>query len=188
MNNKYKYIILSIYFIFTFLFRTSLHIAPNVEFVTAFSVISSLLFINSKKAYIFPIILMILTDLIIGNTLIFLFTWTGFLIPVFLSKRILNKKLFNKNKLIDNTISSLIIAIISTFGFYLWTNLGVVIITQMYDKSLLGLLNSYINAIPFLKLQLIGNIFFVPIFVLSYNLLISKLEVLLNRIYVNNNR
>jgi len=43
----------------------------------------------------------------------------------------------------------------------------------MYSKDLNGLLNSYFNAIPFLKNQLLGNLIFVPLIFLGAGLLLK---------------
>lgn len=153
--------------------RTVFHIAPNVEFVTG-STLAAVYFIQDKKlAWIVPAIIMVVTDVIIGNSLIYLFTWSGFLVMPFvliigklkLIKRIIGK-LETTTKLIVTGTGA---GVISTFWFYLWTNFGVVVLTTMYSKNITGLIDSYINALPFLKNQLYGNIFIVPsIFLASF--------------------
>ena len=182
MKNKTNIIILSVFAIWTILFRTSFHIAPNIEFVTAFSVLSGYLLYKDSKAYIIPLIVMGISDLIIGNSIIFLFTWTGFLLPVLLSKKLFGKKIFSKDKTTNKFLTSILIGLSSTMFFFLWTNLGVVLTTQMYSKDIFGLLNSYLNALPFLKMQLLGNILFVPAFIFAGDLLAKELPILLGRL------
>jgi hypothetical protein len=51
-------------------------IAPNLEIVTAVSVLAALVF-RDKTAVLVPIASMIFSDLVIGNSSIFVFTWGG---------------------------------------------------------------------------------------------------------------
>ena len=67
--------------------------------------------------------------------------------------------------------------LISSVIFFLWTNFGVVLTTTMYTKDLSGLLASYINAIPFFRPQLVGNLLLVPLILVCTKLLLSKDEV-----------
>ncbi len=182
MKNKTNLIILAIFAIWTVLFRTVLHIAPNIEFVTAFAALSGYLFIKDSKAYIYPVILMFVTDLLIGNSIIFIFTWTGFLLPVLLSKKLLNKNHFFKNSTFDKLFGSVLIGFGSTIFFFLWTNLGVVITTSMYTKDIFGLGLSYFNALPFLKMQLIGNLLFVPAFIFAGSFLLKRFPSLATKL------
>lgn len=158
-----KYIYISIIALLAILLRTTFKIAPNIELISSLSFISGLLLYRSKLSFLPTFLVMLITDLIIGNTQIFLFTWTGFLFPIVLGS-ILNKKgRFLKGSYKEIYFNSLLISIITTLFFFIWTNLGVVIVSDMYNKNLQGLILSYINAIPFLRLQLIGNMIIMPI-------------------------
>lgn len=145
-----------------YLTRTSLRIAYNFEFITALSISAGLFFKNKKFAILVPLVSLFISDLIIGNTNIYIFTWSGFLmsaiVGIFLD-RILKSE--NNFSLVIGGIGS---GVVSTIIFFLWTNLGVVLQTTMYSKDLAGLTRSYINAIPFLQNQLIGNVILVPVF------------------------
>jgi len=160
-------ILISLFIIWGVLSRTVFHLGPNVEFVSAISISSGILLKNKKLAFAIPVIIMFISDMIIGNTNIFLFTWTGFAIPVvigfFLSKFI---KKDNEHKLTKLIGLSGLAGITSSITFFIWTNFGHWITTNMYTKDLNGLIACYINAIPFLKPQLAGNLIIVPIFVL----------------------
>lgn len=153
--------------------RTILHIAPNVEFITAIS-LSGAYFLNDKKLmWVAPFLIMLATDILIGNTLIFLFTWSAFLsMPAFLlffKINVVKKKISKLNPVIKILSLSTASGIISTFWFFIWTNFGVVVTSNMYDKSLSGLMSSYVNALPFLKNQMYGNLVIVPVvFLVSF--------------------
>lgn len=159
------------YIVLIVLTRTVIHIAPNVEFVTAASIAAGYFFYNKKLAYLVPLIGLVLTDMMIGNTMILLFTWSAYLIAP-LAGQILRKSRFKK---LDQT-SGLFTGIGFTLFFFLWTNLGVVLTTNMYTKDLPGLLFSYYSALPFLIPQLIGNVIFVPILFQLTSYLHNKLS------------
>ncbi len=168
-------------FIFTLIFttlailtRTTFHIAPNVEFLTAIG-LSSGYFIDKKSMRFLPLISsIVITDFILKNSIIFIFTWSAFLITPLLGQYLKNNS-SNFIKIITLEGS----AIISTLIFFLWTNLGVVITTNMYPKNLVGLIQSYINALPFLANQIIGNIFIVPIVFILASLINFAIENLI---------
>lgn len=162
--------------------RTFLDLGQNIEMVTAFAIVSGYFFTTKKLAYSVPLITMIISDIIIGNTSIFLFTWTGFLIAPTIGS--LLRKLVNKARDREFTfgvVGSQAFGIISTLFFFVWTNLGVWLIGDMYVKDISGLIHSYINGIPFLLNQLLGNLIIVPlVFILGYAFF--KMEILNNPI------
>jgi len=153
--------------------RTVFHLAPNLEFVTALTLAGTFFIKDLKLRFILPLLIMIVSDMIIGNTNIFLFTWSGFMIlPVI--QMILKKFSKSKNDFLSGLFLTSASGIVGTVVFYLWTNLGVVLLTNMYTNNLTGLMSSYINALPFLRIQLAGNLMLVPMvytvgyFVMNY--------------------
>jgi hypothetical protein len=151
--NIYIYIL----FILAFIERTFFDLGPNVELVTL-AMLATSIYLSRSQALKLTFILMAATDLVIGNTNIFLFTWTGFLIPIFAISKL---KKYNP----------LFLGISSNLFFYIWTNLGVWLLDSwgMYSKDLPGLIHCYINGLPFLKNQLCSTLLFVPLgfFILS---------------------
>ena len=95
-------------------------IAPNFEIVTAVSVLAALI-IGLRAALIVPITTMITSDLIIGNSSIFVYTWSAFAI-IGVSALVL-RKLNNKPKM--QILSSIGFAGASSFLFFIVTNFGV---------------------------------------------------------------
>jgi hypothetical protein len=155
--------------------RTIFHLGPNVEFITAISIVAGLIIKNKKIAFIIPVLIMFLSDLVIGNTKIFIFTWSGFVIPVLLGAFIAGKlKIWQGKKIMKLAVFSEVAAVSSSLFFFIWTNFGHWLITNMYTKDLNGLISSYINAIPFLKPQLAGNLIIVPIFVLTAYFILNR--------------
>lgn len=155
--------------------RTIFHIAPNIEFVTASAFAAGYLFHNKRYSFFVPLAIMLVSDMLIGNTIIFLFTWTAFLATPILGY-LSNKVGKNLNIISNAEIGGLV----STGIFFLWTNFGVVLTTSMYAKNIAGLSQSYINALPFLRNQLLGNILLVPLVLVGAKYLqslISKIRV-----------
>lgn len=160
--------------------RTYLHIGPNIEFVTAITLASGYFFKDKKIALLIPFGVLLVTDLFIGNTLIFVFTWSGFLFGFILAtllEKFSNKKVGLQNLLLHSQS----LGIISTFVFFLWTNFGVLVTTTMYQHNLAGLLLSYEMGLPFLINQLASNLVIVPgVFVLSRLVLQEKISLKTN--------
>jgi len=133
--------------------RTVLHIAPNFEFITAITLIAATKF-KQPYSVLIPIASMILSDLIIGNTIIYLFTWSGFLFTYLLGW--LSSKNLSGSKLFSKLIKYEGLALAGVIVFFLWTNLGVTLTTNVYPDTLEGYVQSLIMALPFLKVQVMS--------------------------------
>lgn len=159
-TNSKDWLLVAILCLTIIITRTIAHLAPNLEFVTAAAITGGAL-ISRSHLKIFPLILgLLISDLIIGNSVIFLFTWSAFFVVPFLGH--VYQKLFKDKGLLKRLLALEATAVVATLIFFFWTNFGVVVVTQMYEKSLGGLLASYINALPFLKIQLTGNLLITP--------------------------
>lgn len=147
--------------LFAFVERTMADLGPNRELLTAFLVVSSLA-LSRKNSVALMAVLLVGSDLIIGNTNIFLFTWSGFLLPLLLAPAL--QRLTQQHP-----VKSLLLG--TGFGlganlfFFLWTNLGVWLLDSwnMYPNTLAGLAQSYLNALPFLRAQLTTTAVAVPV-------------------------
>jgi hypothetical protein len=132
---------------------------PNIELVTAVTVVAGI-YMNKRYQVLVPLIVMMISDMYLGLGRISFFTWTGFMV-MGLGVGGVRKYLSNKY------ILGLGGALIGNVIFYLWTNFGVWATDQwgMYENSLAGLKLSYLMGLPFLKLQLFSSWLFVPIFI-----------------------
>ena len=130
--------------------------APNLEFITVSAVLGSIM-LGKRAAIIIPLTAIIISDLIIGNSSIFVFTWGSFIL-IGAGAIILNK--FNRQPT-KQIIGSTIFAVSSTFVFFAITNFGVWA-QGWYPATLTGLMTSYTMAIPFYRTMLIGNLIIVP--------------------------
>ena len=131
-------------------------IAPNLELVTTASVIAAIT-MGLGAAVIVPISSMILSDMIIGNSSIFMFTWASFLI-IGIAAIILKKYNDAPKKQIMYSAG---FAVISSCLFFVVTNFGVWL-EGWYPMTMAGLTADFVSAIPFYRTMLIGNIILVP--------------------------
>lgn len=168
-----KTIVFIILFLLAFAERTAFDLGPNVELVTMAMIISSF-YLGRNWSLWLVFLIMAASDLFIGTTSIFLFTWSGFLIPtVFISQKL--KSMF----------AGTIIGLGSNLFFYIWTNFGVWLLDSwgMYSRDLAGLTMSYINGLPFLKLQLLSTLLFVPLGLLVVEF-VSRFSSLTKHLYL----
>ncbi len=140
-------------------------LGPNVELITTTAVLTSIYF-NYRFSIIISLMLLALTDSLMGNTPIMLFTWSAFIIEALAVSFFAKKSFFKEKKLMQKLLFSSKTAIGVSFWFYLWTNFGVWFLNnwQMYPKTLAGLIACYLAGLPFLNLHLLSNLFFLPLF------------------------
>jgi len=153
-----KKLIFPILLVLAVLERTVFDLGPNFEFVTT-ALILSAFYLGKQKSFLLTFLILLISDRVIGNTNIFIFTWSGFLIPALLASDIFKKVKLNKFVLGTG------LGISSNLFFYFWTNFGVWLLDSwgMYPKTLFGLISCYINGLPFLKYQLISTIVLLPL-------------------------
>lgn len=160
---------LSLLIILAVIFRTVWHLGDNIEFVTTASLIASAYF-GLLGGLVVPFSAMLISDMMIGNTNIFIFTWSAYLMIGVLGYWALGnkgKKIKNKNGSYKIKMKMIVKAmgmgIVSGLWFYIWTNFGVWALDQwgMYPKTVSGLFQAYVMGLPFLKANLSGNIILV---------------------------
>ena len=154
---------------------------PNLEIITVLALISGI-YLGGVYAVAVPLSIIFLSDLVIGNTYIFIFTWTAFaaigLFGCFFKKKTCHscedgnpvkaenwklEKKYNQRKDYElGTKNSIVLALLSSIFFYLCTNFGWWLMSGMYEYSLSGLARCYWMAIPFFRNNLVGNLIFVP--------------------------
>lgn len=158
-NKNIELLIIILFFALAITERVWFDLGPNIEIITLATMLSAF-YLNKKYSLLLIITTLFLSDLLIGNTNIFLFTWSGFLIPAIIIG-FLPKLKIAKNK----PLVGLFAGLGSNMFFYFWTNFGVWALDSwgMYSKTLQGLITCYINALPFLKNQLTSTMLFVPL-------------------------
>ena len=165
------YLLLSTLFLAAFLERTAWDLGPNIELVTTTVVLASL-YLGRKSTFWLTFAIIALSDRVIGNSKIFLFTWSGFLIPAFFLPNLFKNLKLNINnyrwKLLGLTGSGML----ANLFFFFYTNFGVWLLDSwgIYTKDAPGLIKCYILGLPFLKNQLISSLIFIPAVYLSIEL------------------
>ena len=165
MKNKFDRIqkIVFLIIIFGIICRLIPH-PPNFSPVTAIALFGGLNFSDKRIAFSIPLVVLFLSDLIIGISMINLFVYTGFLAIVFLGTKIKSIKFGN--------------IILSSFIFFLISNFGVWIIG--YPKNIEGLILCYTMAIPFFGYSIAGDLFFGYLFKFSFGKITSILPRRIN--------
>lgn len=135
------------------LFRFLPH-PPNFVPIAAIALFGGV-YLNKKYALILPIIIMILSDLILGfsasTPLVYLSFFITSLIGLFLAKR--------------KHFSAIFLASVSSSViFFVLTNLNYWYAASLYPKTFDGMVEAYLMAIPFFRNTLIGDLVFVGIF------------------------
>jgi len=176
-----KIILAGIFISLGILFRTVWHLGPNIEFVTTSAILSAL-YLGGVYSVLVPLTIMMLTDKIIGNTNIYLFTWSAYVLIGAISFLVRKKFLVLSPKF--KALGGTAIGIGAAIFFYSWTNFGVWVLDSwgMYSRDLNGLVKCYIMGLPFLKLNLMGNFLFIPasIFIIEsvkYSPLVKKVSL-----------
>ena len=118
-------------------------------------------YLTKKQAYIVPIIAMLVSDFFIGfdSLPMRISVYGSILFGVLLGFWI------KKNKSVGSVISA---SLLSSIIFFTITNFSVWAYGTMYTKSLSGLINCYIMAIPFFKNTLLGDLFYSGVFFGGY--------------------
>lgn len=164
-NSPFRSLVLaSILITLAILFRTAWRLGPNIEFVTTASFLAAT-YLGGIWVILVPFLSMVLSDIFLGNTNIFIFTWSGFVF-IGLADHYLIKKWGRKRLIFKQTG----LGVLAALFFYLYTNFGVWLLDffGMYQKTLAGLIKCYIMGLPFLKFNLLGNFVLVPLaFVIS---------------------
>jgi len=170
-NSKKFFLIVTIVVFGTFLriFLNEKVKIPNFEVMTAISLLSGSFF-GGTIAMLIPVLIMFLSDLYFGNTIIYFFTWSAFILITIFGNFI---KRDSKNFLIKITGAG----IFSVLFFYLWTNFGWWLTFGMYPMSFPGLIQCYLAGLPFLKNQLISAIIFAPGLAIIFSLLFKFFRI-----------
>lgn len=131
---------------------------PNVETVTAVTLLAGVL-LGGSYLWLIPLLVVGLSDMVIGNDLILLYTWTGWVLIGLMSKWIpkTSTSIFTQTAYLTGA------GVLSTLFFFLWSNFGVWHLSGMYPHTAMGLVASYVMGLPFLKFQLLGNLMLVPV-------------------------
>lgn len=130
-----------------FLMRVIPHV-PNVAPVAAIALFAGA-YLDRRVTPWVPLAIMVASDLIIGLHDVVLYTWGAFVLIGFLGT-------YLKNNRTTGTVFTA--TVFSAALFFIITNFGVWL--AWYPHTWQGMSQCYVNAIPFLRNMLIGNIVF----------------------------
>lgn len=120
-------------------------------------------YLNKKFAIFVPLAAMVISDLVIGFD-----SWTSraMVYGSFVVAGLIGMWLKNHKNVYTVTGASIASSVI----FFLVTNLPFLHAKSLYPYTLDGTITSYINALPFFKNTLLGDLFYVAIFFGAYEL------------------
>ena len=130
---------------------------PNFTPIIAVAIISGYFFKNFNLSLLILLAAMLISDLFIGFYENIIFVYASLILVTFIFHKISNKINF-KNLFIYGFVGSVIFFVVSNFGVWALGSPGVYDIA--YDKSLSGLIQCYILAIPFFGNTFLSTLIF----------------------------
>jgi len=122
-------------------------LGPNIELVMTASVLASI-YLGRRWGVGVALISLAISDLVIGNTMIMIFTWSAFALIAF------------GGKMIKGPLMGAGYGLAGALFFYFYTNFGVWLIGNLYPHTFSGLIQSYVMGLPFLRLHAVGSMVF----------------------------
>ncbi len=138
----------------------------NFTPVLAIALFSGAKFERRSEAIIIPIAAMFLSDIILGFHSTMLFVYLSLLFIVLFGYSInhqTNQRVINKPKSrskLQQVLKLFLSAVFSTGIFFLVSNFGTWVATDLYPHNIYGLWQCYLAAIPFMQNSLMGTILF----------------------------
>ncbi len=138
----------------------------NFTAVGAIALFSGAVFKDRRIAFLLPIAIMFLSDLILGFHFSMLPVYACFVFTVWMGTKISRRQ---------NVFSIAAASILSSVVFFLITNLPMWYLDlQLYPNTIQGTIQSYTMALPFFKNQLIGDLFYNGLLFGIYSLVTKK--------------
>ena len=162
MSKKLEFAIAIIFILIGVSLRLLPH-APNFAPIAAIALFGGV-YLSRKTALILPIAVMMISDIFIGSygIKLMVFVYVSFLICVLLGFWL------KKHKKWQTVLGS---SILSGIIFFILTNFAVWIFTPWYAKTISGIVQCYVMALPFFRNTLLGNIFYAGAFFGSYEII-----------------
>ncbi len=142
---------------------------PNFSPLVAIALFSGV-YIKERYAFLIPLFVYIISDLIVGFHDIVFFTWSSILLIYFIGY-FLKKRTF---------WTVFVCTVFSSILFFVLTNLGVWIV-GWYPPAFNGLVQCYTLAIPFFRTSLISDLIYVGVLFGVYELILRKYNAVLEK-------
>lgn len=170
MNSKLKFKVQNFYgpiliIIIAVILRLIPH-PPNFAPIGAMALFGGAYF-DKKYAIIILLVALLVSDVFLGFHSTMLYVYASFILTGIIGLRVSKQK---------TPITILIASIISSVAFYVITNFGVWLSTDLYPKTITGLAESYILALPFFRNTLIGDLFYTVLLFSGYELMVKYIN------------
>lgn len=146
------------------LLRVAPH-APNFTPVAAIALFGGA-YLNKKYLIAVPLVLMIASDLVIGLHNTVFFTWGGFILIALLGMKLKKKR---------GALRTASLSLASALLFYVVSNFGVWLM-GWYPRTLKGLIDCYVLAIPFLRSFTAATLLYTAVFFGVYELIAHSVK------------
>ncbi|MBI4079021.1 MAG: hypothetical protein HY429_01860 [Candidatus Levybacteria bacterium] len=131
---------------------------PNVAPIAAMALFGGC-YLNKKYALAVPLFSMVVSDYFLGFHNTMLFVYGSFILTGLVGMWV------KTHRSVPIIISA---ALFSSLLFFIITNFGVWLVTNMYPKTIDGLLQSYTMAIPFFRNTIFGDLLYTGLFFGSF--------------------
>ncbi len=147
-NNKWNIAVMIGLVAFAVIARLVPHPA-NFTPVAAMAIFAGAVLPNRSWALYLPLMVMVVSDLIIGTHSLILFTWGSFVIIGLLSHLLLRS--YSVGRVVG-------MSVLASVLFFVVTNFGVWLEGRLYAQTFEGLIQCYVNALPFFRNTLLGDL------------------------------
>ena len=145
--------------------RLVIHV-PNFTPVIALALFSGA-YLKRGQAFVVPLLMFVISDIIIGFHSTFIFTWASAILIILIGKG-LQQRVGVKNVVMASLLSSVV--------FFIVTNLGVWLVGGLYPLTLAGLTECFVLAVPFFHWELISALIYSVLFFGLYEWLAVRLR------------
>lgn len=144
---------------------------PNLTAVTAMALFGGAYFADRRWAFAAPLLALLLSDLALGFYPHMEVPYLGFVLVVCIGLR-LQKQRTAGRIFAATLLSSVLFFVLTNFGEWLWR------VEMPYPKTLDGLIACYVNALPFFRNTLLGDLIYTALLFGGFRLLESRFSVL----------
>ena len=124
-------------------------------------------YLKKKQAILIPLILLAVTDVILGFHQTMLFTWGSIIVIVAIGLWVKRNK--NFKTVLGGGLASAVL-------FFIVTNVGVWLVTGMYPMTLTGLTECFVLALPFFRNTLVGTFVYGLILFGVYEIIAARIK------------
>lgn len=122
-----------------------------------------------KWGVVIPVVIMIVSDLMIGFHSLVLFTWGSMALSGFIGWKI--RSSMNMRSVVGASL-------FASVQFFLITNWAVWLFTPLYSKDISGLFQSYVLGLPFFRNMLIGDLVYTAVLFGLYAVAVQGVRML----------